>query len=64
MIVGESLFSVILAGVIVASGKGEPLAVVSNFEGPATLIGIALFVALVVGLYRWSRRMGEGLKAA
>ena len=58
-IVGESLFSVALAGLIVGSGKGEPLAVVKDFEGPATLIGIVVFIALVLGLYRWARGVGE-----
>jgi putative OPT family oligopeptide transporter len=59
LIVGESLFSVVLAGIIVASGKGEPLAVVQNFEGPATVLGIAVFIALVVGLYRWAHKAGD-----
>jgi hypothetical protein len=59
LIVGESLFSVALAGLIVASNKGEPLALVQEFEGPATWIGLAAFAALTVGLYRWARGMAD-----
>ncbi len=59
LIVGESLFSVALAGLIVASNKGEPLALIQAFEGPATWIGLAVFAALTVGLYRWSRGMAD-----
>jgi putative OPT family oligopeptide transporter len=59
LIVGESLFSVALAGLIVASNKGEPLAVVQAFEGPATWIGLAVFAALTVGLYRWAKGMAD-----
>jgi putative OPT family oligopeptide transporter len=59
LIVGESLFSVALAGLIVATGEGEPLAVVENFETPAIWIGIATFAALVTGLYRWTRAKAE-----
>ncbi len=59
LIVGESLFSVALAGIIVASGRGEPLAMVQDFETPALWLGMAVFAALVVGLYRWTRAKAE-----
>jgi putative OPT family oligopeptide transporter len=59
LIVGESLFSVVLAGIIVASGKGEPLALVRNFEGPATILGFLIFAATATTLYRWSRGLAE-----
>lgn len=59
LIVGESLFSVVLAGIIVASGKGEPLAMVQDFEGPATVLGILVFVGLTTTLYRWSRGLAQ-----
>jgi putative OPT family oligopeptide transporter len=59
LIVGESLFNVVLAGLIVGSNKGEPLAVVQNFAGPATLVGILVFAGLTFILYRWVFTLGE-----
>jgi putative OPT family oligopeptide transporter len=54
LIVGESLFGVLLAGLIVASHREEPLALVGDaFTGPANLIGAVAFIAVIVGLYRW-----------
>ena len=53
-IVGESLFGVLLAGVIVATGSGTPFALIGEgHEGPAMAAGTALTVALLVLLYRW-----------
>lgn len=62
-IVGESLFNVALAGLIVLSGKGEPLAIANSLgEGTAMLIALVVGSALVTGLYQWSganaRRVG------
>jgi putative OPT family oligopeptide transporter len=60
MIVGESLWGVILAAIIVASGKATPLAVVGDaFAGAANWIGIIAFILLVGGLYRWTQRLSE-----
>jgi putative OPT family oligopeptide transporter len=60
-IVGESIFGVILAGIIVASGKGEPLAVVGDsFATAAIWIGAAAFIAVVYGLYRWTGSLANG----
>ncbi len=59
LIVGESLFSVALAGLIVATGKGEPLGLVSDFETPGIVIGILVVIALVTALYRWTRAKAE-----
>ncbi len=57
LIVGESIFGVLLAALIVFSGKGEPLAVVGdNFAVPAQIIGTLAFIAVVWGLYRWTGR--------
>jgi putative OPT family oligopeptide transporter len=54
-IVGESLFNVALAGLIVLSGEGEPLAIATSMgEGTAMLIALVAGSALVGGLYRWS----------
>ncbi len=55
LIVGESLFNVALAGLIVATNKGSPLAIVGDaFEGPATLLAAAAFVLVPLALYLWS----------
>ncbi len=59
LIVGESLFSVALAGLIVATGKGEPLGLVSDFEKPAIVIGILVVVGMITALYRWTRAKAE-----
>ncbi|WP_163997961.1 OPT family oligopeptide transporter [Pyxidicoccus caerfyrddinensis] len=56
-IVGESLFNVALAGLIVSTGKGEPLAI-PNELGEVTTMVIALVLGIVAvgGLYRWAAR--------
>jgi putative OPT family oligopeptide transporter len=53
MIVGESLFGVIYAGIVVASGKGTPFALVGDgFAVPALIGGVVIFSVLVGLLYR------------
>jgi putative OPT family oligopeptide transporter len=53
MIVGESLFGVLNAGLIVAFSSDAPMALVpADFAG-ANWIGPLLFVALIAGLYAW-----------
>ena len=54
MIVGESLFGVLLAGIIVASGNSSPLAVVGDaFQNTAMILGAIAFLLVAVALYRW-----------
>ena len=55
LIVGESLFGVVFAGIVAATNKDAPLAVVENF-GAAIPLGIAVFAATIIGLYIWTRR--------
>jgi len=53
MIVGESLFGVLYAGIVVLSGKGEPLALVGDgFAAPALIGGAVIFSVLIGLLYR------------
>ena len=53
MIVGESLFGVLYAGIVVASGQSAPFALVGDSFATAALIGGAiLFFALIALLYR------------
>lgn len=58
LIVGESLFGVLLAGLVVASGNGAPLAVLSDDFRPFALWGgILVFAALALWTYRRSTRL-------
>ncbi len=55
LIVGESLFGVLLAGVIAASGNDSPFALVGDgFAGAANLLGIVAFAGVVYACYRYS----------
>ncbi|WP_420137099.1 OPT family oligopeptide transporter [Sphingomonas sp.] len=61
-IVGDGLFGVALAGLIVATGSGTPLALVGEgFATPAIFVGLALFGALLAYLYRWVSRISARL---
>jgi putative OPT family oligopeptide transporter len=53
LIVGESLFGVLNAGLIVALSNDAPIALVPAAFAPATVIGTLSFVASIVLLYRW-----------
>ena len=55
MIVGESLFNVINAGLIVGFNKDAPLAVVGS-SFPANAVGILGFLGLIALLYGWLTR--------
>ena len=58
MIVGESLLGVILAAVVVFSGKDAPLAIVgAGFANAAVWIGGIAFIASMVALYSWVNRL-------
>lgn len=65
LIVGESLFGVGLAGIIVATGKATPLAVVGDsFANWASLLGVIAFVGIPIVLYRWFGRLARALPTA
>src|SRR3954463_15543206 len=55
LIVGESLFGVIFAGIVAATNKDAPLALVKDFAW-ATPLGLILFAVAVIALYAWTRR--------
>ena len=58
-IVGESLFNVSLALLIVGTGKGEPLALpFAPSEHIGMLLSLVAAAVTVVGLYRWARKAG------
>jgi hypothetical protein len=57
LIVGESLFGVLYAGIVAASGSDAPLAVVGEgFETAAMGVGLLVFIALVWWVYQRTRR--------
>jgi putative OPT family oligopeptide transporter len=59
LIVGESLFGVALAALIVESGRAAPLALVAADFRWAPAIGALVFAGAVFGLYRWILRPGS-----
>ena len=53
MIVGESLFGVLYAGIVVVSGRGAPFALVGDgFATPALIGGAVLFSVMIALMYR------------
>ena len=55
LIVGESLFGVLLAGLIVSTGRPEPLGLVGDaFAKASTAIGAVAFVVVLAALFRWA----------
>ncbi len=65
LIVGESLFGVLLAGIIVATGNATPFAIFGDsFQNVATIIGAIAFAAAVVVLYRWSAGMARRMPSS
>jgi putative OPT family oligopeptide transporter len=61
-IVGDGLFGVLLAGLIVVTGSGAPIALVGDgFATPALFIGLAVFAGLVAWLYRWTAQVAKTL---
>jgi putative OPT family oligopeptide transporter len=59
MIVGESLIGIVIAAVVVLSGKDDPLSLVSPGYGAAALwVGGGAFIVSIYALYRWIDRLG------
>ena len=57
-IVGESIFGVLLAGLIVASSKGAPLAIAGDgFRSFALVLGLAAFAGILWRQYHVSARV-------
>lgn len=60
LIVGESLFGVGLAALVVGTGSDTPLAIVGDeFGSWAKFVGPVVFALLIVWLYRRARRSAE-----
>jgi putative OPT family oligopeptide transporter len=63
LIVGESLFGVLLAGIIVATAKASPLAVVGDsFTAASNWIGAIAFVGVIAALYSWIAQKSAPLR--
>jgi putative OPT family oligopeptide transporter len=60
LIVGESLFGVLLAGVIVGTGNATPFALVGDdFQTIAMPLGGIAFAASIYALYSWSAKLAQ-----
>jgi putative OPT family oligopeptide transporter len=60
LIVGESLFNVALAGLIVGANKGEPLALVGDaFAHYGVVLGLVGSIVVVAGLYLFSASVAK-----
>ncbi|HEU0256283.1 MAG TPA: oligopeptide transporter, OPT family, partial [Microbacteriaceae bacterium] len=58
LIVGDSLWGVAYAGIVVASRTPEPMSLVgASFAPWGDLAGIIVFVAVIVAMYRMARRL-------
>lgn len=63
LIVGESLFGVLFAGIVAATGKEMPLGIMGDgFLTASKWLAVIVFAALVLGLYQWTR--GRGVERA
>jgi hypothetical protein len=60
LIVGESIWGVINAGLIVSLSKDAPIGLVPETFAPAPWLGVLLFVGAIVGLYGWMLRRSAG----
>jgi putative OPT family oligopeptide transporter len=61
LIVGESIWGVINAGLIVALSKDAPIGIVPEDFAPAPWLGLLLFVAAIVWLYGWMLRKSKAV---
>jgi putative OPT family oligopeptide transporter len=54
LIVGESLFGVVFAGIVAATNKDTPLAVIAPYPW-VEAVSVIVFAVAVLGLYSWTR---------
>jgi uncharacterized oligopeptide transporter (OPT) family protein len=62
LIVGESLWGVINAGLIVSLSKDAPIGIVPDTFGPAPILGVVCFVGAIVYLYGWMLRKSRAAR--
>jgi putative OPT family oligopeptide transporter len=63
LIVGESLFGVVFAGIVAATNKDTPLAVMAPYPW-VNAVSVIVFAAAVLGLYAWTRGQASESSAA
>jgi putative OPT family oligopeptide transporter len=63
LIVGESIWGVINAGLIVALSRDAPIALVPENFAPAPWLGVIGFVGAIVWLYGWMLRRSRAVRA-
>jgi putative OPT family oligopeptide transporter len=63
LIVGESLFGVVFAGIVAATNKDAPLALVAEYPW-VNAVSLIVFAVAVLGLYAWTRRQAVEPSAA
>jgi hypothetical protein len=56
LIVGESLWGVLNAGLIVAFSKDAPIGLVPEDFPPAKILGVLGFIGVIAWLYSWMLR--------
>lgn len=61
LIVGESLWGVVNAGLIVGLSKDAPIALVSEHFLPANILGIICFVGIIALLYGWMLKRSKAM---
>ncbi|EGD57121.1 OPT family oligopeptide transporter [Gordonia neofelifaecis] len=60
LIVGESIYGVISAGVIAATGDEEPIAIIGDGLGNwMQVIGVVVFVLMLTAMYGYVKRIGS-----
>jgi putative OPT family oligopeptide transporter len=62
LIVGESLWGVLNAGLIVAFSKDAPIGLVPEEFAPANWLGLLGFAGIVIWLYRWMVRRSAAVR--
>jgi putative OPT family oligopeptide transporter len=62
LIVGESLWGVINAGLIVGFAKDAPIGLVSEEFAPARWLGLFGFIGVIVWLYSWMLRRSRAVR--
>ncbi len=63
LIVGESLWGVLNAGLIVSLSKEAPIGLVSESFAPAPWLGVIAFVAILSSVYRWMLQRSAAMQA-
>jgi len=64
LIVGESIWGVINAGLIVGFSREAPIAIVPETFAPAQWLGLIAFVGVIVWLYRWMLQRSAAARPA